>query len=278
MSSTPSQSTPTPSAALFTVTPSSNPDFDEERTGRGFRVFSHAGDTANADQTATFLEKTAFPFYQKNLGLTPSGINVYLTTTAEEYLTRAHFPGGLANIQIGDGSVPDDHIYFYRPFDDPTPGKTEEVMIHEGVHATLRQVLGPAAFATLPTFLNEGIAHYVETLFAEGKDFTPIEDVPFNDLLIQAAMTNNSPLIPLTEVEAKCAGFVADQTTNGLCRGEGVYFVWLLVKNHGPTIPRLLIESLQETLNWTQSLEAVTGTTLQIWNGRLLETIKNDAQ
>jgi len=245
----------------YPSSPANVAGFETKKTGSGFVVYYHPGDENNANKTLAVLEQSGLNIYKKYLGSEPKNIPVYLATTADEYVRIADFPGGKENVAIGDGSAPNGKIYLYKPFDDTRPGKTEGMIIHEGVHAAIYQLLGQDNIRYLPGFLNEGLAHYLEYVFKAGPEFVPLDQIYHSDLLINGIKTGNPKLFSLEELAQKCDGYIGDETLNFLCRGQGTYTVWYINENYGEGASGKFLMDLKQTHDWQNALNNVTGKT-----------------
>lgn len=253
--------------------------FEQKNTGIYFTAFYHPGDEANANKSLALLEQAGVPLYQKYLGLTPKDIPVYLTTSVDEYVRVALFPGGKENVRIGDGSAPMGKIYLYKPFDDKTPGKVEGMIIHEGTHAVIFQLLGQDKMQALPGFLNEGLAHYVEFVFkAGGAKFNPLDQIYHADLLVSGIKTGNPKLLSLDDLGKKCEGFISEEALNFLCRGQGTYTVWYIAQNYGEDAWGKFLIGLKQTQNWQTSLQNLTGKTMSKLGQEIEDQLKSVAQ
>lgn len=241
----------------YPVSASAEAEFELQQRGPHFSVYFHTGDEMNAGKTVQFLNEVAAPLYTIHLGLSPNDIRVFLTTTAQEYIERADFPGGAQNVQVGDGSVPTPDIYYYRPFERADTEEIEPVLAHEGTHATLRQYLGEDRFAALPSFLNEGIAHYVEYIHGNRADFDPVEETGLEEVVEETG----KGLQPLEQLATLCQGYVADQAFNELCRAQGTYAVWLLVNQSDRTAINRFLTELKSGKDWQVSWQIVSGKT-----------------
>ncbi len=250
--------TSSPPPKSYTQSASDQAGFEQKKSGNYYTVYYHAnehtGDDTNADKTLSLLDGAVTNLYQKYLDITPQNTQVYLAQTVDEYVKIADFPGGAANVQVGDGSAPSGKIYLYKPFDNPQKG--EGVIVHEGTHAALWSFFGGGeGMAKLPGFLNEGLAYFIEFTQKSGPDFDPLKEIYFADLLRQAAKTGNPALMSLQDLGKKCEGYIGDQTLNGLCRGQGTFAIWYLEENYGENFwPRFLTD-LKTSGDWQKSLE-----------------------
>ena len=235
--------------------------FEMKKAGSGFVAYYHAGDENNANKALAVLEQGGLSLYKKYLGFEPEGIPVYLATSADEYVKIADFPGGKENVEVGDGSAPNGKIYLYKPFEDTRPGKTEGMIIHEGVHATIYQYLGQDKMQCIPGFLNEGSAHYIEYVFKAGPEFDPLDQIYHSDLLVDSIETGNPRLLGLDELGQKCDGYIAEETLNFLCRGQGAYTVWYINETYGDEAFGKFLGDLKQTRDWQKALSNLTGKT-----------------
>lgn len=250
-----SQSSPSP------ATQSDQTGFDLKKSNQYYTVYYHAGDEANADKTLSLLDEAVTNLYQKYLGITPQDTHVYLTTSVEEYVKEAAFPGNAENVKVGDGSAPYGNIYVYKPYDDP--GKGKGVIIHEGTHAALWEFLGGGQnMENLSGFLNEGLAYHMEYIYKSGANYDPIKEIYFADLLKQAAKTGNPSLMSLDELGQNCEGYISDQNRDGLCRGQGTFVVWYMAKNYGEDFWKKFLVDLKLSRDWAQSLQTISGKNL----------------
>lgn len=162
-------------------------------------AYYHTGDEADANKALAVLEQAGLSLYKKYLGIEPRDTPVHLASTADEYVRMVNFPGGKENVAIGDGSAPDGKIYLYKPFEKTISGKTEGMIVHEGVHAAIYQYLGQDRMQYLPGFLNEGSAHYLEYVFKAGPEFAPLDHIYYSDLLIKGIKTGSPKLLGFHE-------------------------------------------------------------------------------
>lgn len=238
----------------YPATTSDQTGFEMKKTSPYYTVYYHTGDDTSADKTLTILDSAVSNLYQKYLGITPQNTPVYLAQTVDEYVKVADFPGGAANVAVGDGSAPNGKIYLYKPFDDPQKG--EGVIVHEGTHAALWSFFGGGeGMAKLPGFLNEGLAYFIEFVQKSGPNFDPFKEIYFADLLRQAATTGNPALMSLDELGKNCEGFISDETRNGLCRGQGTFIVWYLADTYGENFWTRFLADLKTSTDWQKSLE-----------------------
>ncbi len=235
--------------------------FEKKKTGSAFTAYYHPGDETNANKSLIVLEQIGLPLFKKYLGVEPKNILVYLAASVDEYVKIADFPGGRQNVKVGDGSAPNGKIYLYKPFND-TSGKTEGMIVHEGVHAAVYQFLGTVKMRLLPGFLNEGLAHFIEYVFKAGPDFNPLEQIYHADLLIEGIKTGEPKLLSLTELGQKCDGYISEEILNFLCRGQGAYTVWYINKNYGESAWGQFLTDLKQNGDWQKSLENLTGGTI----------------
>lgn len=259
-----SSSPPPISPSAGAVTSSDQSGFDLKRSNQYYTVYFHKGDESNADKTLAVLNDSVNNLYNKYLGITPKDTPVYLTSTVEEYVKVADFPGGGENVKVGDGSAPGGKIYLYKPFDDPDKG--EGVIVHEGTHAALWNFLGGGQnMESLSGFLNEGLAYHMEYIYNAGADYKPMREIYFSDLMKKAANSGNPSLMSLDELGQNCEGYVSDSTKDGLCRGQGTFIVWYMAKNYGDPSgaeasfwSEFLID-LKLSKDWAQSLQTISG-------------------
>jgi len=248
--------------------------FEAKKSSSYYTVYYHAGDEANADKTLAVLDKAVGELYQKYLGITPPNTQVYLTQTVDEYVKVADFPGGANNVQVGDGSAPNGKIYLYKPFDDPKKG--EGVIVHEGTHAALWSFFGGGqGMEKLPGFLNEGLAYQIEFVYRAGANYDPLKEIYFADLLEKGIKTGEPRLMSLAELAKNCEGYISDEIKNGLCRGQGTYTVWYLVKNYGNDVWAKFLADLKTSGDWQKSLEAVSGKNISQLGQEINEQLKN---
>ncbi len=235
--------------------------FEMKKTGSNFIVYYHPEDKENANKVMAVLEQGGMNLYEKYLGLEPKNIPVYLAVSVDEYVKIADFPGGKENVAVGDGSAPNGKIYLYKPFGETIPGKTEGMLVHEGVHAAIFQYLGSDRMQYLPGFLNEGMAHYLEYVFKAGPEFGPLDQIYHSDLLVNGIKTGNPKLLSLDELAQKCDGYIGEETLNFLCRGQGTFTVWHIRENYGEGALGKFLRDLKQTRDWQKSLNNVTGRT-----------------
>lgn len=248
--------------------------FESEKNGSSFTAYYHPGDETNANKALAVLEQGGLNLYKKYLGLEPKDIPVYLAVTPDEYVKIADFPGGKENVEIGDGSAPNGKIYLYKPFDDTRPGKTEGMIVHEGVHAAVYQYLGQD-IRYLPGFLNEGLAHYLEYVFKAGPGFNPLDQIYHSDLLVNGIKTGNPKLLSLEELAQRCDGYINDETSNFLCRGQGAYTVWYINENYGEDALGKFLTDLKQTQDWQKALSNVTGKTTSQLDKEIQDNLKS---
>lgn len=249
--------------------------FEMKKSGSSFVVYYHTGDETNANKALAVLEQGGLSLYKKYLGFEPGGIPVYLASTADEYVRIADFPGGKEHVEAGDGSSPNGRIYLYKPFDDTRPGKTEGMVIHEGVHAAIYQFLGQDRIQYLPGFLNEGSAHYLEYVFKAGPKFGPLDQIYHSDLLINGIKTGNPKLLGLEELAQKCDGYIGEETLNFLCRGQGTYTIWYINEKYGGKAQGRFLTDLKQTRNWQKALSNVTGKTTSQLEKDIQDSLKS---
>lgn len=249
--------------------------FELEKTGSDFVAYYHPDDDNNANKVLAVLEQGGSALYNEYLGFEPKDIPVYLATSVDEYVKIADFPGGKENVRVGDGSAPNGKIYFYKPFDDTRHGKTEGMIIHEGVHATIFQFMGTEKIQYLPGFLNEGMAHYLEYVFKAGSGFDPLDQIYHSDLLINGAKTGNPKLLGLEELAQKCEGYISDDTLNFLCRGQGTYTVWYIKETYGEEVLGKFLMNLKQTQNWQNALNNATGKTTSQLEQEIQDNLKS---
>lgn len=245
--------------------------FEKKKTGANFTIYYHSGEETNANKTLAVLEQGGVDLYRKYLGLEPKNILVYLTADADEYVKIANFPGGKGHLEAGDGSAPNGKIYLYKPFQETGGNKSGGVIVHEGTHAVLYQFLGQDKIGSLPGFLNEGLAYYLEYIFKAGKNFSPLSEIYHSDLLVSGVKTGSPKLLDLAELAQKCNGYIFDETLNFLCRGQGVYSVWYINETYGDGVWGKILKDLKQTGNWQSSLQKATGKTI----GQLGQDIKS---
>lgn len=251
------------------------PGFEMKKTGFGFTVYYHAGNDINANKVLAVLEQAGLDLYKNYLGLEPKGIQVYIAATADEYVRIADFPGGKENVAVGDGSAPNGKIYLYRPFEETIPGKTEGMIIHEGVHAVVYQFLGKDKIQYLPGFLNEGLAYYIEFVFKAGPKFDPLDQIYHSDLLINGIKTGNPKLLSLEELAQKCDGYISEDTLNFLCRSQGTYIVWYINENYGEGALEKFLTDLKQTQDWQKALGNLTGNTTSQSGQEIQDNLKS---
>jgi|GEM_PF-2033313 len=249
--------------------------FEMKKMGSSFVAYYHPGFENNANKALAVLEQGGLNLYEKYLGFEPKDIPVYLAATADEYVKIADFPGGMENVAVGDGSAPDGRIYLYKPFEETIPGKTEGMLVHEGVHATLYQFLGSDKIQYLPGFLNEGAAYYLEYVFKAGPEFDPLDQIYHSDLLINGIKTGNPKLLGLEELAQKCDGYISEETLNFLCRGQGTYIVWYINENYGEGALKKFLIDLKQTQNWQKALSNVTGKTTSQSEQEIQDSLKS---
>lgn len=252
--------------------------FEKKKTGSAFVAYYHPKDEVKANKSLAVLEQAGLPLYKKYLGLEPQQIPVYLTTSLDEYVKIANFPGGRENVQVADGSAPMGKIYLYKPFDETTPGKTEGMIIHEGAHAAIFQFLGQDKTRFLPGFLNEGLAYYLEYVFKAGPDFKPLEQIYHADLLSKGVKTGEPKILSLSELGQNCEGYISEETLNFLCRGEGTYAVWFIQKNYGENAWGNFLINLKQNQDWQKSLSDLTGKTLSELGQEILDQLKSSVK
>lgn len=260
-----------PSGKEYPESPANINGFEKKKNGANFTVYYHPGEETNANKTLAVLEQGGVDLYQKYLGLEPKNILVYLTTDADEYVKIADFPGGKGHLEAGDGSAPGGKIYLYKPFQEAGGGKSGGVIVHEGTHAVLYQFLGQDKIGSLPGFLNEGLAYYLEYIFKAGKNFSPLSEIYHSDLLVSGVKTGSPKLLDLAELAQKCDGYIFDETLNFLCRGQGVYSVWYINETYGDGVWGKMLTDLKQTNDWQSSLQKATGKTI----GQLGQDIKS---
>jgi len=266
-----------PSASNYTTFASDEPGFDLMRKSLYYTAYFHKDDLTNADKTLTVLDKAVTDSYKKYYGITPQNTSVYLTQTVDEYVKVADFPGGAANVQVGDGSAPSGKIYLYKPFEDSQKGKG--VIVHEGAHAALWGFFGGGEkMAKLPGFLNEGMAYHVEYINNAGADYDPSKEIYFTDLLKKAANTGNPALMSLDELGKNCEGYISDETRNGLCRGQGTFTVWYLAKNYGVDFWAKFLADLKTSGEWQKSLEKISGKSISQLGQEIDSALKSQTQ
>lgn len=245
------------SATTYPASASDQSGFELKKSSPYYTVYYHTGDDLNADKTLTVIDEAVTTLYQKYLGITPQNTQVYLTQTVEEYVKVADFPGGAANVQVGDGSAPNGKIYLYKPFEDPKKGAG--VIVHEGTHAVLWGFFGGGeGMQKLPGFLNEGLAYMAEFVHNAGADFDPLKEIYFADLLEKAAKTGNPALMSLEDLAKNCEGYISDEIRNGLCRGQGTFTVWYLAENYGDNFWSKFLADLKTSGDWQKSLEKMS--------------------
>lgn len=248
--------------------------FEKKKTGSNFVAYFHPEDEVNANKSLAVLEQAGLPMFKKYLGYEPNDINVYLTTSVDEYVKIAEFPGGRENVKIGDGSAPNGKIYLYKPFDDTT-GKAEGMIVHEGVHVAIFQLLGQDKMRFLPGFLNEGLAHYIEYVFKAGPNFDPLEQIYHSDLLINGVKNGDPKLLSIAELGQRCDNYIFDETLNFLCRGQGTYVVWYVQKNYGEGIWGQFLINLKQNQDWQLSLSDLTKKTITDLGKDILDQLES---
>lgn len=264
--------------------PSSNPaassdvsGFELKKSNNYYTVYYHTGDDTNADKTLTLLDKAVTDYYQKYYGITPQNTPIYLAKTVEEYVKIADFPGGAANVQIGDGSAPNGKIYLYKPFNDPQKG--EGVIVHEGTHAAINWFLGGGQqMEKMPGFLNEGMAYNAEYIYNAGTDYDPLKEIYYTDLLKRAAKTGSPALMSLEELGKNCTGYISDSDRNGLCRGEGSFIVWYMVDKYGNDFWAKFLTELKSSDSWQASLEKISGKNINQLGQEIDDTLKTQTK
>lgn len=247
--------------------------FENKKTGSVFTVYYHPADEAKANKALAILEQASLDLYQKYLGLKPEKILVYIADDINEYVKIADFPGGREQVQIGDGSAPDGNIYLYRPFGEFIPGKTEGMLIHEGTHATMYKFLGREGMGRLPSFLNEGLAHFMEYTFEYGKEFQPLDQMN-PDFWLKVIKTGNPALMTLNELAKNCEGYIADENRNTLCRSQGTFVVWYVVKNYSQDAWANFLAYTKEGKDWQKPLEMISGKNLNQLNQDIFSALK----
>ncbi len=252
--------------------------FEKKKTGSAFVVYYHPQDEIKANKSLAVLEQAGLPLFKKYLGLEPQPISVYITTSVDEYVKIADFPGGRENVQVGDGSAPNGKIYLYKPFDETVPGKTGGVIIHEGTHAVMFQYLGQDKMQFLPGFINEGLAYYLEYIFKAGPDFKPLEQIYHADFLISGVKTGEPKILNLTELGQKCDNYIFDETLNFLCRGQGTYTVWSMQQKYGENFWQKFLTSLKQNQDWQKSLTDLTGKTLNDTGQEILDQLQSSVK
>ncbi len=248
--------------------------FEKKKTGISFIVYYHPEKETNANKSLAVLEQAGLPLFKKYLGLEPKEISVFVITSLDEYVKKADFPGGLGNVQVGDGSVSNGKIFFYRPFEEERPGKTEGMIVHEGAHAVVTQFLGEERKRFLPGFLNEGLAHYLEYVYKDGPNFKPQEQIYHFDLLEKGVKTGEPKLLSLSELGQKCDNYISDETLNFLCRGQGTYTVWSLAKTYGGDFWGKFLLDLRQNQDWQKSLTNLTGKPLNLLGQEIQDQLK----
>ncbi|HEY9206142.1 MAG TPA: hypothetical protein VIO58_09485 [Candidatus Methanoperedens sp.] len=249
--------------------------FEMKKTGSAFVAYYHSGDETNANKALAVLEQGGLSLYKKYLGFEPKGVPVYLATSADEYVKIADFPGGKENVEVGDGSAPNGKIYLYKPFEETRSGKTEGMIIHEGVHAAIFQYMGQDKIQYIPGFLNEGSAHYIEYVFKAGPGFDPLEQIYHSDLLINGVETGNPQLLGLDELGQKCDGYIAEETLNFLCRGQGAYTVWYINETYGNEAFGKFLGNVKQTRDWQKALNNLTGKTTSQFGQEIYDNLKS---
>lgn len=251
-----------------------NLGFEKKKTGTLFTIYYHPESETNANKSLAVLEQAGLPLFKKYLGLEPKETSVFLITSLDEYVKKADFPGGKENVQIGDGSVSNGKIFFYRPFEEERLGKTEGMIVHEGTHGVVTQFLGEEGKKFLPGFLNEGLAHYLEYVYKDGPNFKPQEQIYHFDLLAKGVKTGEPKLLSLAELGQKCDNYISDETLNFLCRGQGTYTVWSLVKTYQEDILGKFLRDLKQNQDWQKSLTNLTGKPLNLLGQEILDQLK----
>lgn len=249
--------------------------FEMKKTGSGFVAYYHPGDETNANKALAVLEQGGLDLYKKYLGFEPRTIPVYLAATDDEYVKIADFPGGKENVAVGDGSAPEGKIYLYKPFEETRLGKTEGMIVHEGVHVAVYQFLGKDRVQYLPGFLNEGLAYYIEFVFKAGPEFDPLDQIYHSDLLINGIKTGNPKLLSLEELAQKCEGYISEDTLNFLCRSQGTYIVWYINENYGEEALEKFLTDLKQTQNWQKALGNLTGKTTSQVGQEIQDNLKS---
>ncbi len=262
----------------YPVSSSDIAGFEMKKTGSDFFVYYHTGDDKNANKALAVLEQAGMSLYQKYLGFAIQNIPVFLTSDIDEYVRIADFPGGKANVAVGDGSAPNGKIYVYKAFQESISGKTEGMLIHEGVHASIYQFLGKEKMQFLPGFLNEGFAHYIEFVFKAGENFSPLSQIYHSDLLIQGIETGTPKILSLDELAQKCEGYISEDTLNFLCRGEGTFAIWYINKNYGEQALNNFLADLKQTPNWQTALSSSTGKTISQLGQEINDSLKSEAE
>ncbi len=251
--------------------------FEMKKTGSNFLVYYHSEDDKNANKALAVLEQAGMLLYQKYLGFSNQNISVFLASDIDEYVRIADFPGGKENVAVGDGSAPNGKIYVYRAFQEGISGKTEGMLIHEGVHASIYQFLeGKMQF--LPGFLNEGFAHYIEFVFKAGENFSPLSQIYHSDLLIQGIETGTPKILSLDELAQECEGYISEDTLNFLCRGEGTFAIWYINKNYGEQALNNFLAGLKQTRDWQTALSSATGKTISQLGQEINDNLKSEAE
>ncbi len=245
------------------------PGFEIKKSSSVFIAYYHPRSETRANSALATLEQAGLPLYKKYLGIVPKEISIYLADKVDEYIRISDFPGGKEGVKVGDGSSPNGRIYLYKPFDFLTLAQ-EAMVIHEGTHAVIYQFLGNMRY--LPSFLNEGLAHFIEYIFKSGPDFEPLREI--NPILIKAAKTGGPKILTISELDQKCEGFISDETQSGLCRAEGTFIVWYINKNYGDGVWGKFLTELKQTQNWQKSLRAVTGRTTEELEREAREQLK----
>jgi hypothetical protein len=247
----------TSSTTTYPASASDQSGFELKKSSPYYTVYYHTGDDLNADKTLTVIDEAVTTLYQEYLGITPQNTQIYLAQTVEEYVKVADFPGGAANVQVGDGSAPNGKLYLYKLFENPQKGAG--VIVHEGTHTALWGFFGGGqGMEKLPGFLNEGLAYMAEYVHKAGADFDPLKEIYFADLLKQAAKTGNPALMSLEDLGKNCEGYISDETRNGLCRGQGTFTVWYLAENYGENFWSKFLADLKTSGDWQKSLEKMT--------------------
>ncbi len=259
----------------YPATEANYPGFEKKKTGTFFVVYYHPESEANANKSLAVMEQTGLPLFKTYLGFEPKKISIFLITSIDEYIQKADFPGGKENVQIGDGSVSNGNIFLYRPFEEDTSGKTEGMIVHEGVHAVINQFLGEEGRKNLPGFINEGLAHYLEYVYKDGPNFKPQEQIYHFDLLEKGIKTGEPKILSLTELGQKCDNYIFDENLNFLCRGEGTYTVWYLVKNQGENFWGKFLIDLKQNQNWQKALINLTGKSLEKLGQEIVDNLKS---
>ncbi len=243
----------------YPVSDANIPGFEKKKTGSAFIAYYHTGDETNANKSLAVLEQAGLDLYKKYFGLSSSNIQVFLAASAEDYVRIADFPGGIENTSIGAGSAPGGKIFLYKPFEDTVPERVEGMIVHEGAHAAIFQVLGKENAQYFPGFLNEGMAHYIEYVFQAGPNFDPLHQIYHSDLLISGTKTGNPKLLSLEELGQKCEGYISEETLNFLCRGQGAFTIWHIKKTYGENALQKFLSDLKQTQDWKQALTSATG-------------------